>query len=87
MDCEMKFFKFTLINNVIVEAEELSQPQFSETLLISWDDPNKRYFCTVVNPTLAQNRNLLLKNGQKQYNDYLKRPYPVALRQSAPQAG
>ena len=77
--CEMKFFKFTLINNLVTDAVEISLDQVNESLPISWDDPNKRYFSTVVSSAIIPNKEWLFNYGQQQYNDYLKRPYPIAI--------
>lgn len=75
----MKIFKFTLINNIVTAAEEISHTDITDTLVISRDDTNKRYFYAVVNPAIAQHQSKLFQYGQQQYNDYLKRPYPVAV--------
>jgi len=75
----MKFYKFTLINNIITAAEEISHTEINDTLVISRDNADKRYFYVVANSAVAQHQAKLFQYGQQQYNDYLKRPYPVAV--------
>ena len=75
----MKIYKFTLINNIVTAAEEISHTDITDTLVISRENADKRYFYAVVNPTIAKHQSKLFQYGQQQYNNYLKRPYPVAV--------
>jgi hypothetical protein len=47
--------------------------------VISRDNADKRYFYTVANSAVVKHQAKLFQYGQQQYNDYLKRPYPVAV--------